>query len=184
MAKTFHYYKSKVYDQQGLIRAIYNLDYEAAKKQLGFSTIVSPWTVFGYIERINRVDRVVCVNVYGQLKIGGNAHEILQPFLVDERLNKKDREIEGYQLCSRQGAPFPWAVPQKGSSILVESFWLHTEILNTLDAYEGNLYKRIQLDDGSWMYIGEEGSDWIPFKQKQRACWANGKEIIPDSGLV
>jgi gamma-glutamylcyclotransferase (GGCT)/AIG2-like uncharacterized protein YtfP len=135
--------------------------------------------VFGYIERINNVDRVACVNVYGQLKTGENAHEILKPFLADTPMQKKDREIEGYQLCSKPGAPFPWAIPQEGSSVLVESFWLHTEVLNTLDTYEGNLYKRIQLDDGSWLYIGEAGPDWVPFKQKRRACWANGKEILP-----
>jgi hypothetical protein len=181
MAKTFHYYKGKVYDQQGLIHAIYNLDYEAVKKQLGFSMIVSPWTVFGYIERVNKVNRVACVNVYGQLKDGGNAHDLIKPFLLDAPIHKKDKEIEGYQLCSKPGAPFPWAIPQQGSSILVEAFWLHAEILNTLDVYEGQLYKRIQLNDGSWLYIGEEGTDYIPFTQKRRACWANGKEIIAET---
>ena len=177
MGKTFHLYKGKVYNQQGLIRALYNRDYEDVKKQLGFSMTVTPWTVFGYIERINRVDRVACVNVYGQLKAGSNAHELLKPFLVDAPIHKKDKEIEGYQLCSKPGAPFPWAIPMQGSSILAESFWLHAEILNTLDTYEGRLYKRIQLDAGSWLYIGEDSGDYVPFKQKRRACWANGKEI-------
>ncbi|GHV10692.1 hypothetical protein FACS189491_00680 [Spirochaetia bacterium] len=178
MAKTFHYYKGKVYDQQGIIQAIYNLEYEAVKKHLGFSAIVSPWTVYGYIERVNRVDRVACINVYGQLKNRENAHELLKPFLVDALIHKTDKEIEGYQLCSKPGAPFPWALPRQGSSILTESYWLYSEALHTLDAYEGNLYKRIQLEDGTWLYIGEGGGDWIDFKQKRRACWANGKEII------
>jgi hypothetical protein len=178
MGRTFHYYKGKVYDQDGIIRHLYNLDYEGVKKQLGFSMIVSPWTMYGYIDRIHKIDRVVCINVYGQLKIGGNAHEILKPFFIDERFHKKDKEIAGYQLCSKPGAPFPWAIPQEGSSILVESFWLYAEVLDTLDTYEGQLYKRIQLDNGSYLYIGEQGGDFIPFKQKRRACWANGKESI------
>jgi gamma-glutamylcyclotransferase (GGCT)/AIG2-like uncharacterized protein YtfP len=182
MAKTFHYYKGKVYDQPGLIRAVYNLDYEAAKKQLGFSMIVSPWTVYGYIDRIHKVERVICINVYGQLKTGGNAHEILKPFFVDTRFNKKDQELEGYQLYSKPGAPFPWALPQEGASILVESFWLYAEVLETLDVYEGQLYKRIQLDNGSYLYIGEKGDEFIPFKQKRRACWSNGQEIIEENG--
>jgi hypothetical protein len=182
MVKTFHFYKGKVYDQQGLFRTLYNLDYEALKKQLGFSMIVSPWTVLAHVERLHRVDRVTCVNVYGQLKVGGNAHELLRPFLVNAPIHKKNKEIEGYQLCSKPGAPFPWAIPRQGSSILTECFWLYSEALHTLDDYEGRLYKRIQLDDGSFLYIGEEGGDWIPFTQKRRACWANGKEIIPENG--
>ncbi|GHV80018.1 hypothetical protein AGMMS49944_18090 [Spirochaetia bacterium] len=180
MGKTFHLYKGKVYDQQGLIRALYGLDFEGVKKKLGFSMIVSPWTVYGYIDRVHKIDRVICIHVYGQLKAGGNAHEIMKPFIVSERANKKDIEIEGYQLCSRPGAPFPWALPQEGSSILVESYWLFAEVLDTLDAYEGQLYKRIQLDNGSYLYIGEKGSEFIPFKQKRRGCWANGKEIIAE----
>ncbi|GHT87358.1 hypothetical protein FACS1894137_14570 [Spirochaetia bacterium] len=179
MEKTFHLYKGKVYDQQGLIRAIYGLDYAELKKKLGFSMIVSPWTVYGYIDRIHKIERVICINVYGQLKTEGNAHEILKPFFVGGRPNKKEREIEGYQLYSKPGAPFPWALPQEGASILVESFWLYAEVLDSLDAYEGRLYKRIQLDNGSYMYIGEKGNDFVPFKQKRRACWANGKEILP-----
>jgi hypothetical protein len=177
--KNYYYYKGKVYDQQGLVREIYHLDYEAAKKHLGFSSIIIPYTVYRYIERIHNADWVVCVNVYGQLKAGGNAHELLKPFLVNTPLHRKNKEIEGYQLCSKPGAPFPWAVPKQGSSILVETFWLHGEILRTLDDYEGQLYKRIQLDDGSYLYIGEDTGDFVPFTQKRRACWANGKEIIP-----
>jgi gamma-glutamylcyclotransferase (GGCT)/AIG2-like uncharacterized protein YtfP len=181
MEKTFHLYKGKVYDRKGLFRTLYDLDYEALKKKLGFSLIVSPWTVFGYIDRIHKVDRVICINVYGQLKAGGNAHEILASFFVGGRPNKKITEIEGYQLCSKPGAPFPWALPQEGSSILVESFWLYAEVLDTLDTYEGQLYKRIQLDNGSYLYIGEKGGEFIPFKQKRRGCWANGKEVIEET---
>jgi hypothetical protein len=180
MEKTFHLYKGKVYNQQGLIHAIYGLEYEALKKKLGFSMIVSPWTVYGYIDRIHKVDRVICIHVYGQLKAAGNAHEIMKPFFVDKRFNKKDQEIEGYQLYSKSGAPFPWALPQEGASILVESYWLYAEVLDTLDAYEGRLYKRIQLDNGSYLYIGEKGEEFIPFKQKRRGCWANGKEVIAE----
>jgi gamma-glutamylcyclotransferase (GGCT)/AIG2-like uncharacterized protein YtfP len=178
MEKTFHLYKNKVYDQQGLIRALYGLEYDDLKKKLGLSMIVSPWSVYGYIDRIHKSQRVVCLNVYGQLKIGENAHEILKPFFVDERFHKRDREIEEYQLCSRAGVPFPWALPQEGASILTDSFWLYAEVLDTLDAYEGNLYTRIQLDDGSYLYIGDPGDEFIPFKQKRRSCWVNGKELI------
>jgi hypothetical protein len=182
MGRTFHLYKGKVYDEQGLIRTIYGLDYDELKEKLGFSKIVSPWTVYGYIDRIHKIERVICINVYGQLITGGNAIEILKPFFVDGRPNKKVREIEGYQLYSKPGAPFPWALPREGSSILVESFWFYAEVLDTLDAYVGQLYKRIQLDTGSYLYIGEQGDGYIPFKQKRRARWANGKEIIEENG--
>ncbi|GHU86145.1 hypothetical protein FACS189473_5440 [Spirochaetia bacterium] len=178
MEKTFHYYRGKVYDQDGIIHALYGFDYDVLIKQIGFSMIISPQTVYGYIDRLHKVDRVVCVNMYGQLKTGGNAHELLQPFFLDPRFNKKDREIEGYQLCSKPGVPFPWALPQEGASILADSFWLYAEVLDTLDTYEGHLYKRIQIKDGSYLYVGEPGDEFVFFKQKRRSCWANGKEVI------
>ena len=40
MEKTFHFYKGKVYNQQGLIRALYGLEFEELKKKLWFSMIV------------------------------------------------------------------------------------------------------------------------------------------------
>jgi gamma-glutamylcyclotransferase (GGCT)/AIG2-like uncharacterized protein YtfP len=181
MDKTFYHYNHKLYGQNALLNELYHLNYESIKRKLGFSMIVTPATVFRYILRTNRVDQVICVNVYGQLKKGGNAHELLTHFFVDERFNKTDKEIEGYQLCFKEGAHFPWAIPQEGSSILTESFWLYAEALNTLDVYEGNLYNRIQLDDGSYLYICDKGSEFIPFEQKRRACWSNGKEVIPET---
>ena len=82
------------------------------------------------------------VFVYGTLRAGGSA----EAFLHDGVVERRGAVLAGHALYGRR-LPYPYAVPEPGSSVVGEAVRLDARLadrtLADLDAYEGDEYRRV-----------------------------------------
>lgn len=100
--------------------------------------------------RVVHTAAMTWVFVYGTLRTGGTAEDLLREGVVERR----SAVLPGHALIGRR-LPYPFAVPDPDSSVVGEAVRLDPSVARSvlieLDGYEGDQYRRVQhavvLDD-------------------------------------